>query len=510
MGETAVQSRIVPNTYRDSVELMRIAAQIEGMAGIRRAGIVMATPANRSVLQDAGLLDDATAKAGPNDLVIALGADDSASATAAIDQAVSLLAGSGPDEAVASAQPAAATIGEAVAELADANLAMVSTPGTYATAEALKALKRGLNVFLFSDNVPIEDEIELKQLARSKGLLLMGPDCGTAIIDGVPLGFANAVRRGPIGLVAASGTGLQQVTCLVDRFGSGVSQAIGVGGRDLDERVGGAMMLAGLERLAADSGTEAIVLISKPPAAPVARAVLDSVRGCRKPVVVNFLGGDPDAVRAAGAIPAATLEEAAVAAVGTVGIAVDGGARSDDTDPELRARAEAQRLSPGQRRVRGLYSGGTLASEAKVVLKGALRDAAGLEVLDLGDDEYTVGRPHPMIDPRLRNEMIVATAADASVAVLLIDLVIGYGAHDDPAGAIVPAIAEARERAAAAARHLVVVGSVCGTEADPQRLSAQEERLADAGVVLGASNARAAATAALVANAAGEPAGAGA
>ena len=338
----------------------------------------------------------------------------------------------------------------------------------------------------------------------------MGPDCGTAIIDGVPLGFANTVRRGPIGLVAASGTGLQQVTCLVDRFGSGVSQAIGVGGRDLDERVGGTMMLAGLERLAADPGTEAIVLISKPPAAPVARAVLDAVRDCRKPVVVNFLGGDPDAVRAAGAIPAATLEDAAVAAVGAVGIAVDGGARSDGRDPELRARSEAERLGPGQRRVRGLYSGGTLASEAKIVLKGALRDGAGLEVLDLGDDEYTVGRPHPMIDPRLRNEMIVATAGDPSVAVLLIDLVIGYGAHDDPAGAIVPAIAEARDRAAAEGRHLVVVGAVCGTEADPQRLSAQEERLAAAGVVLGASNARAAATAALVANATGQPSGAGA
>jgi succinyl-CoA synthetase alpha subunit len=512
MTADAFRSRIVPNTYRDSVELMRIAAQVEGMPGIRRAGIVMATPANRAVLADAGLLDDAASAAGPNDLVISVVAEEAETAATAIEQAVALLAGSGPDEAATSTQPAAATIGEAVAELAGANIAMISTPGTYATAEALKALKRGLNVFLFSDNVPIDEEIELKRLARAKGLLVMGPDCGTAIIDGVPLGFANAVRRGPIGLVAASGTGLQQVTCLVDRFGSGVSQAIGVGGRDLDERVGGPMMLAGLERLAADPGTEVIVLISKPPAAPVARAVLDAVRSCPKPVVVNFLGGDAEDVRAAGAHPATTLEDAALAAVGALGIAFDGGDGDggDGADPGLRAHAEAERLIPGQGRVRALYSGGTLASEAKLVLKGALRNGSGLEVLDLGDDEYTVGRPHPMIDPRLRNEMIVATAADPSIAVLLVDVVIGYGAHHDPAGAIVPAIEAARERAAEGGRHLVVVASVCGTEADPQRRSAQERRLAASGVVLGASNARAASLAALVANAAGEPAGTGA
>jgi len=507
--EVIVRSQVVPNSYRDSVELMRIAARIEALPGIRRAGVVMATPANRSVLDEAGLLDRGAETAGPNDLVIALAAEGPDAAAAALAEASALLAGSGPDEAAPPGRPAATTIAEAIAVLPDANLALISTPGPYATAEALKALKRGLNVFLFSDNVPLADEIELKRLARAKGLLVMGPDCGTAILDGVPLGFANAVRRGPIGLVAASGTGLQQVTSLIDRFGSGVSQAIGVGGRDLDESVGGAMMLAALDRLAADPATSVVVLLSKPPALSVARAVLDAVAGCPKPVVVNFLGGDPEMVREAGATPAATLDEAAMAAVALAsGRAVGGpdtdGAEPDSSDPAAQASEEASRLRPGQVRVRGLYSGGTLASEAKLVLRTLVPDPASIEILDLGDDAYTVGRPHPMIDPRLRNEMVVATGDDPTVAVLLIDVVIGYGAHDDPAGAIAPAIEAARGRAAADGRHLTIVGSVCGTEADPQRRSAQEERLAAAGALLAASNARAARLAGLVARGAAE------
>ena len=235
----AIRARVFRNTYRDSVELMQIAAEIESMDGIDRAGLVMATPANREVLGAAGLLSGEAAAAGPNDLVVAVAAADDEVATEALDRAATRLAGNGSDGSSEATRTDARTIAEAQAELGTADLALISTPGTYATAEALKALKRGLNVFLFSDNVPIEDEIELKSIAVAKGLMVMGPDCGTAILDGVPLGFANSVRRGSIGLVAASGTGLQQVSCLIDRFGAGVSQAIGVGGRDLDERVGG-------------------------------------------------------------------------------------------------------------------------------------------------------------------------------------------------------------------------------------------------------------------------------
>ena len=452
-----VYSRVFANSYRDSVELMQIAAELEALVGIERAGLVMATPANQEVLVAAGLLSQAAAKAGPNDLVVAVAADSAAVAEQALEMAAARVSGSGSAGSGPTTRTDARTIAEAQTELGSANLALISTPGTYATAEAMKALKRGLNVFLFSDNVPIEDEIELKSMARRKGLLVMGPDCGTAILDGIPLGFANVIRRGSIGLVAASGTGLQQVSCLIDRFGAGVSQAIGVGGRDLDERVGGTMMLAGLERLAADPGTAIIVLISKPPAASVAARVLDATRQVGKPVVINFLGGDPAAIEAVGAIPAGTFEAAAAISTAIalgqpiprdVGAIIERSRRDgDDSDGDddawpAAARKAATDLRLGQWRIRGLYSGGSLAGETKLILRAALgADQANRhEILDLGDDEYTVGRPHPMIDPRLRNEHLRAAGADPSTAVVLLDVVLGYGAHADPAGELVGAI----------------------------------------------------------------------
>ena len=329
----------------------------------------------------------------------------------------------------------------------------------------------------------------------------MGPDCGTAILDGVPLGFANAVRRGTIGLVGASGTGLQQVSCLIDRYGAGVSQAIGVGGRDLDERVGGAMMLAALERLAADPGTELIVLISKPPSASVAERVLAAAGAVGKPVIVNFLGGDPAAVTAAGSIPAATFEAAAA-----IASAMALGRPGPD-------RRWPRRGGPGRRRPRGASGPGSRAMADSRAVQRRLAGRRGKarpsrlargeaakrhEIVDLGDDEYTVGRPHPMIDPRLRNEHLAAAAADPSTAVILLDVVLGYGSNPDPAGALAGAIHAARADAAREGRRFAVVASVCGTSGDPQDLGAQEARLAEVGVILAPSNARAASLAARI------------
>ena len=515
-----VYSRVFANSYRDSVELMQIAAELEALVGIERAGLVMATPANQEVLVAAGLLSEAAAAAGPNDLVVAVAADSAEVAEQALELAAARVSGSGAAGSGPTTRTDPRTIAEAQAELGSANLALISTPGTYATAEAMKALKRELNVFLFSDNVPIEDEIELKAMARHKGLLVMGPDCGTAILDGIPLGFANVVRRGSIGLVAASGTGLQQVSCLIDRFGAGVSQAIGVGGRDLDERVGGTMMLAGLERLAADPGTAVIVLTSKPPAASVAARVLDATRQVGKPVVINFLGGDPAAIEAAGAIPAGTFEAAAAISTAIalgrpiprdVGAIIERSRRDGDDDDAWpsAARNAATDLRVGQWRIRGLFSGGSLAGEAKLILRAAFgADRANRhEILDLGDDEYTVGRPHPMIDPRLRNEHLRAAGADPSTAVVLLDVVLGYGAHADPAGELVGAIQGARDTARDEGRVFAVVASVCGTPGDPQGSATQEARLAAAGVIVAASNARAARIAARIADAAAVPAG---
>jgi succinyl-CoA synthetase alpha subunit len=341
-----------PDTYRDSVVLMRVSAEVEQMPGVARAALMMATPANRGLLAEAGLLDGEAVAAGPADLVIAVTAADARMAGDALASAGRLL--DRADAAPASAAgtfTAPRTIAEAAA-LGGANLAMISTPGAYATAEALKALKRGLSVFLFSDNVPIEDEIELKRLAAGKRLLMMGPDCGTAIVDGIPLGFANAVRRGRVGLAGASGTGLQQVSCLIDRLDEGVSQVIGVGSRDLDERVGGLMMRAAIERLAADPVTAVIVLVSKPPAAAVARDVLALARASDKPVVVSFVGAAPGPIEAAGAFPAATLADAARLAVALARGEPTAGPPPGAHDPLLAgARSRPGRLAASQRYV---------------------------------------------------------------------------------------------------------------------------------------------------------------
>jgi FdrA protein len=502
MATEVVESKLLKNSYRDSVELMRVAAEVERLPGVARAALMMGTPANRAVLADGGLLTGPAEGADPNDLIIAVAAQNPQAAASGVERATQLLAGGAAETAASMEESPRSTLADALVGLPGANLAIISTPGTYATAEALKALKRRMHVFLFSDNVSLAEEVELKKLAWSRGLLLMGPDCGTAILDGVPLGFANVVRRGRIGLIGASGTGLQEVSCLIDREGEGVSQAIGVGGRDLDERVGGLMMLAALDRLSRDPGTSVVVLLSKPPSPTVTERVLEAARSCPKPVVVNFLGGDLRQLRLPNLMPASTLEEAALLAVALVRQepAARDSYRGTGDEQVLVARMEAARLAAGQRRVRGLYSGGTLAHEAKLVLEQLLgpEEAATHQILDLGDDEYTVGRPHPMIDPRPRAEQIVRAAHDPATAVVLLDVVLGYASHPDPAAALLPAIEKARHLAEAEGRHLVVVASVCGTRGDPQGLVRQEEALLAGGVVLAPSNARAARFAALM------------
>lgn len=494
-------ARAFRNLYRDSVSLMQLSARLGGLAGVRQASAVMATPANLELLRGAGLALGEV-EAGPNDLLVAIEGDEGA-----LDDALAAA------ETELTSTPAAArgagprrtpprSIEMALAELATANLALISTPGDYAAAEATKALRLGLNVMLFSDNVALDDEIALKQYAREHDLLVMGPDCGTAIIGGVPLGFANVVRRGEIGVVAASGTGLQQVTCLIDRWGQGISQAIGTGGHDLHAKVGGITMLQGLEALAADPATQVIVLISKPPDPAIAERVLSAAGEAGKPIVVSFLGADPETVRRAGVHPVRTLEDAARLAV-----ALAGGEVPEAAGPV--PAAATVRLAPGQQYIRGLYSGGTFGYEALLLLTEALgpiwsntplepaRMLADVwhsqahTVVDLGDDAFTRGRPHPMIDQTLRTERILEEAADPEVAVILFDVVLGYGAHPDPASELATAIQAARAQAAGDGRNLAFIGSVCGTAADPQDLPAQEARLREAGVILADSNAAA-------------------
>ncbi|MBO0851950.1 MAG: hypothetical protein J2P20_20990, partial [Pseudonocardia sp.] len=373
-----------------------------------------------------------------------------------------------------------------------ANLALISTPGRYAAAEALKALRLGLHVFLFSDNVPVEQEVRLKRYAHRHGLLVMGPDCGTAIVNGVPLGFANEVCRGEVGLIGASGTGLQQVSSLLDTWGVGMSQVIGVGSRDLSQEVGAISMLDALDALAADPATRVIGLVSKPVAAPVAHRVLRRAARAGKPAVVAFLGADVQDLPEAGdgTVAVSTLE----AAAGALLRLATGG--PPPPGPVHDTLTLASGLGGRRRLLRALYAGGTFAHEAVFLLEGSLGTIArsvdryvpgappGLPgrhlVLDLGDDQFTVGRPHPMIDPTVRTEFIRAAAADPETAVIVLDVVLGHGAAPDPAGDIAPAIAEATRVPGGP----LVVAFVVGTAADVQALAAQQRRLTDAGAVL--------------------------
>ena len=459
--------------YRDSVALMRVSRSLAALPGVLGAALMIGTPSNKALMRDAGLLAADGEGAGPNDLVIALRCKDERAAQDAVAAAKSLL-----EE---SAQPASAgmaqvrTLDGALDALPGANLALISVPGEFAAAEARRALARGLNVLVFSDNVPLEDELALKRLAREKGLLLMGPDCGTALIAGTPIAFANSVPRGRIGIASASGTGLQEVSTLVARLGGGISHGIGVGGRDLDARIGALATLAAIDALEADAQTEKVVLISKPPAPEVAKQVLERVASARKQFVICFLGLENAALPGNAAL-APTLCEAAEMAAG--------------------AKVQASPIEvPGNlkgRFVRGLFCGGTLCAEAAVVFRREriATGEGGHLFLDLGDEKFTRGRPHPMIEPELRNEHLRQALADPKVAAILIDVVLGYGASEDPAGVLLQNDLSSK----------LVIASVTGTEGDPQRYSTQVAKLRGAGVVVAPSNAHASAYAAKVAS----------
>jgi FdrA protein len=449
-------NRVERGRYLDSVALMRVSRRLEGQPGVEAAALMIGSPSNKALLREAGLLAPEGETASASDLVIAV---RGAQAPQAAQAALALLS-----ERVESAAPgtkSSRTLRGALELLPQANLALISIPGEFAAYEARRALERGLHVMLFSDNVSLDDELALKRLAAERKLLLMGPDCGTALIHGTPLAFANAVPRGDIGIVSASGTGLQEVSCLIARMGGGISHGIGVGGRDLDERIGALGTLAALDALEQDLSTSKLVLISKPPAPEVARKILQRVKQSKKPSVVCFLGLDEPGI-------APTLRDAAESAVGS------------------KIQSELLSAEKKQGKVRGLYCGGTLCAEAELIFRR--RGLEGHEFIDLGADEYTRGRPHPMIEPEIRNDHVRRALGDPAVGVVLVDVVLGYGAHANPAGVLLQNELHRK----------TVVASVTGTEQDPQGWSRQVALLREAGVRVAPSNAHAAELAASI------------
>jgi succinyl-CoA synthetase alpha subunit len=481
---------------------MQLSAALAKMPGIKQASAVMGTANNLSLLRQAGT-DVGKLAVAPNDLLIVVEGDEHAVGPAIQEAKRRLCTQGQPVDGGGMRKISPRSIAMALAERPDAHLAMISTPGEYATAEALKALNLGLNVMLFSNNVSVPDEAMLKRVAREKDLIVMGPDCGTAIINGIPLAFANVVKRGVIGAVGASGTGLQEVTVLVDRLGAGISQAIGTGGHDLSVEVGGISMLTGLKYLTDDSETKVVVLISKPPADDIADAILAKARSSAKPVVAIFLGADPTTLTGGNIYGAYTLEDAARAAVDL--------AQGRRPKPQAEAApmpAGIPRLAAGQKYIRGLFSGGTFCFQATMLLQETLDVHSNTKVgkslplenmfkserhtvVDLGDDVFTCGRPHPMIDYRLRTERIVQEAKDPTTAVLLLDVVLGFGSNSNPAAELVPALTSAREIAKESGRAFICVGHVCGTQGDHQSLASQSRALEAAGMILTDSNAQA-------------------
>lgn len=473
-------STIKPQFYLDSVALMRMSRGLADGDGIQDAAMMMATPANIAILVQAGLMDSIGSKAGAGDLVIAVRADSKELAENALMEAQASL--TAPQSSADGMQWQPRSIRSAVHSHPDANFALISVPGMFAISEARKAIRRGLHVMIFSDNVPLADEVALKQEALSLGRLVMGPDCGTSIINGVPLAFANEIPNGDIGIVGASGTGIQEVSCLLAGMGKGISHAIGVGGRDLHQDVGGISTLMALDMLEQDSATQHIVIISKPPSASIADAVLARVANSRKFFTVCFIGGDKPAMPA-NASWATTLAAAAESAAKMALPAEDQSVGSIASD-----------RSGGL--LRGLYCGGTLCAEAQLICKqqnvsvssnaaipGIVNtvDSAGHTLIDLGADEYTQGKPHPMIEPSVRDGELQSALADARVGVLLVDVVIGHGAHADPAGHLVNSLPVKTE--------VPIIASVTGTESDPQVRSRQVAILHQAGIQVAASNA---------------------
>lgn len=510
----AIVSTVKKNFYQDSMKLMQISQKLSSLSGIKKAAAIMATEANLAMLRETGLLKKGTDSASPNDLIVAIEAESEKAASEALKMLDALLA---PHEAGVTSRIEYKDLDSAQNDLPQANIVVISVPGEYAKLEAAKAVERGLHVFLFSDNVSIDEEIELKLRAKERGILMMGPGCGTAIINGVGLGFSNVVNRGPIGVIAAAGTGMQEVTTLINNWGSGISHAIGVGGRDLSDKVGGIMTIEAIRMLQGDEGTKALLLVSKPPSDKVARRVIDFIRRGDLPAVICFLGMKDIKAEDSKMQFAANLDQAALDAIRLVGANKTAPKVLSDTRWKKVAKKCQSRLNKDQVYLRGLFSGGTLCYEAQQILTpmlGKIYSNAPLyeqnklknsnvskqhTCIDLGEEEFTKGRPHPMIDATQRRERLLREASKPDVAVILFDVVLGYVASPDPAGDLIPIIDKAKKLAKDKGRSITFVAHVCGTEQDPQDLKSQEKKLKEAGVMVLPTNALASRVAGLIA-----------
>lgn len=481
----AVKACILKGKYLDSVKLMLISKELRSLKGVQDAVVIMATKENREILRSTDMLVPEIEPALETDIVAVVRAVSAINADEAIQKAESLVNSPPGKKEQDISQRKALNLEKAKLKLNGADLCLISVAGKYAAAEADKALDLGLHVMLFSDNVSLEDELALKTKAVEKGLLMMGPDCGTAIINGTPLAFANRVPRGKIGIISASGTGLQEISASIANLGGGVTQAFGTGGRDGKSMIGGLMLIRCLEYLIGDSETEVIVLMGKTPDPDVLAKLWNLLSQTVKPVIVNFL--KPMAIPSQSNLRYSTsLAETARLACLAAGL------KEDSFEPKENYRMPKLR----GKHIRGLYSGGTLCAEGLQVYKTQFGHEPFSNVgtddkyklsdgwktmedslIDLGSDEFTVGRPHPMIDYSLRLQKLAQEAADPEVGIIFLDVVLGYGAHPDPASELVPVLEKMN-------KEVVVICHVLGTDGDPQNKEKQIEQLQQKGVLV--------------------------
>jgi len=502
---------------------MRLSEEVKKFPGILDAAVLMATDTNKEILQKLGLLTSEGEEASKDDMILAVKAEDESTADEALRKMEDMLMKT-PTAVTPEVGRICYSVDSALEVMPDANFAIVSVPGEYARDVVMDLLKRDIHVHVFSDHVPIEDEVEMKKFASERGLLVLGPGAGTSIINGKAIAFANMVRRGNVGIVAAAGTGLQEVSVLLDRIGLGISQALGIGGNDVKKEVGGIMAIDCIRALEADRRTKLIMVVAKPPDREVMKKITKVItEETTKPFVICFQSlreYKPPKKLARRVKAVRGLHAAVIQAVKLLKPkAVQKAHKRISMKPrELRALAMklSKKLKSSQKYIRALYTGGTLMYEAMLIYReliGNVYSNAPLSskyklpdphksfkhsVIDLGEEEFTAGRPHPMIDPTVRKLRLIEEAKDPSVAVILMDFMLGYGSHEDPAGAMIDSIEEAMRIAEEDGRSLIILGHVCGTRKDPQNLIEQERKLKKTGVQLFPSNALAVIASALI------------
>lgn len=478
-------------------------------SGVEQTAVLMGTEANKRLLRDIGVAGSEIDTAQADDLVVAVIAESKQvvdEVIGGLDKTLKSMVASSPSSDVK-------TLAAGLSQKPGANLAVFSIPGEYVAREAQDALEHGLNVFIFSSNVPLEQELELKKSGKERNLLVMGPDCGTSIISGIGLGFANVVRRGTIGAVGPSGTGLQEFTSQVHNAGGGISHAIGTGSNDLSDKIGGLTTLQALSALEADPETEVIAIIAKPPGAKTLASLLGQAKTFTKPIIGCFLGSEKDSAGEYEPIQwVYTIDDAAEMALRMAGVETRETVALDSDGQMERVKTARAGWSVEQKYLRGVFAGGTFCYQAQQILGDAgfavysnspIRSKYTLEhsdisrehtMVDMGDEHYTLGKPHPMIDGTERAKRILAEAEDPSVAILLLDFIFGHNASKDPVGELLDTLQQAKALRSKAGGDLTIVASVCGTKEDPQDVALQKKMLKECGVIVFDSNARAAAS----------------